>query len=67
MNTRSRKALGCFVLLASLAVYAGAAGALGAALTGHIPAWAQLAYFAAAGVVWIFPLKPLFGWMNKGG
>ena len=67
MNTRSRKALGCFVLLAYLAVYAGVAGALGAMLTGKIPTWAQLAYFAAAGIVWIFPLKPLFAWMNKGG
>lgn len=67
MNTRTRKALGCLVLLSYLALYAGAAAALGAALAGKIPAWAQLAYFAVAGIVWIFPLKPLFGWMNKGG
>jgi hypothetical protein len=66
MNTRTRKALGCFVLLAYLAIYAGAAAALGAVLADRLPSWAQLVYFAAAGIVWIFPLKPLFGWMNKG-
>jgi hypothetical protein len=66
MKTRTRKAIGCAALLAYLALYAGAAGALGAALLPRAPAWAALGYFVAAGVLWVFPLKPLFAWMNRG-
>lgn len=65
MQSRTRKAIGCFALLAYLAVYTLFAASLGVALAPHLPAWAQLAYYALAGIVWIFPLKPLFGWMNR--
>lgn len=65
MNMRQRKAAGCAVLLAYLAVYAIAAATLGTALAPRIPTWAQLVYYAIAGVIWIFPLKPLFAWMNR--
>lgn len=66
MDTRTRKAIGCFALLAYLAVYAIFAASLGAAIAPQAPAWAELLYYAAAGIIWIFPLKPLFGWMNRG-
>jgi len=66
MNVRTRKAIGCFALLAYLAVYAALAAGIGVWLASLIPAWAQLVYYAIAGIVWIFPLKPLFGWMNRG-
>jgi membrane protein implicated in regulation of membrane protease activity len=66
MEMRARKALGCFVLLAYIAVYALLAASLGVALVPLIPTWAQLIYYAIAGIVWIFPLKPLFAWMNRG-
>jgi hypothetical protein len=65
MNTRTRKAIGCFVLLAYLALYAALAASLGVALAPMLPAWAELVFYAIAGIVWIFPLKPLFGWMNR--
>ncbi len=65
MNVRTRKAVGCFAFLAYLAIYALLAASLGVALFPIIPAWAQLIYYAIAGIIWIFPLKPLFGWMNK--
>lgn len=65
MNTRTRKAIGCFGLLAYLALYAVLAASLGVALASMLPAWAELVFYAIAGVVWIFPLKPLFGWMNR--
>jgi hypothetical protein len=67
MNIRSRKALGCFALLAYLLVYALLAASLGVALFPLIPIWAQLIYYAVAGVIWIFPMKPLFGWMMGRG
>ena len=65
MNMRTRKALGCFVLLAYIAVYAILAASLGVALVPVLPVWAQLIFYAIAGIVWIFPLKPLFGWMKR--
>lgn len=64
MQARTRKALGCFGLLAYLAIYALAAASLGVALAGA-PVWAQILYYAVAGVLWVFPLKPLFTWMNR--
>ena len=65
MNARTRKAIGCFVLIAYLGLYAAGAAALGASVLAHAPNWA-LIYFLAAGVIWVAPLKPLFAWMNRG-
>ena len=28
------------------------------------PNWVQLIYYVVAGIAWIAPLKPVFGWMN---
>ncbi|GAM99461.1 hypothetical protein U91I_03114 [alpha proteobacterium U9-1i] len=67
METRTRKALGCFVLLTYLALYAAGAATLGAMLLPTLPAWAELVFYAVAGVIWIFPLRPLFKWMNRSG
>lgn len=66
MDVRTRKAVGCFALLAYLTLYAVIAAGIGVWLAPLIPAWAQLIYYAIAGVVWIFPLRPLFAWMNRG-
>ena len=66
MEMRTRKAIGCFVLLAYIAVYAVLAASLGVALVPLIPTWTQLIFYAVAGIVWIFPLKPLFDWMKRG-
>lgn len=66
MNPRTRKALGCFVLLGYIALYSVLAASLGVALVPIVPVWAQLVFYAIAGIIWIFPLKPLFAWMNRG-
>lgn len=66
MKIRTRKALGCFSLLAYIAIYTVLAASLGVALVALIPTWAQLIFYAVAGIVWIFPLKPLFAWINRG-
>jgi predicted membrane channel-forming protein YqfA (hemolysin III family) len=65
MDMRARKALGCFALLAYLAVYAAIAATLGSFLLPVLPAWAELIFYAVAGIIWILPLKPLFSWMNR--
>ncbi|MGE0530677.1 MAG: DUF2842 domain-containing protein [Hyphomonadaceae bacterium] len=66
MKIRTRKALGCFILLAYIAIYTVLAASLGVALVPLIPTWSQLIFYAVAGIVWIFPLKPLFAWINRG-
>lgn len=66
MDSRTRKAAGCFVLLAYLAIYAALAASAGVWLAPLLPTWAELLFYLVAGLVWIFPLKPLFGWMNRG-
>lgn len=66
MDTRTRKAVGCFALLAYLAVYAVLASSLAVALAPRLPTWAELLFYAVAGVIWIFPLRPLFRWMHRG-
>ena len=66
MNTRTRKALGCFVLLAYLALYAALAATLGAYVVARAPNWTALIYYVVAGVIWVLPLRPLFSWMNRG-
>lgn len=66
MNARSRKALGCAVLLIYLGIYAVLAASVGAALMPVLPFWAELVFYVVAGVIWVFPLKPLFAWMNRG-
>lgn len=60
-----RKAVGCFALLTYLAVYALLAASVGVALAPMLPSWAELIYYAVAGIVWIAPLRPLFAWMNR--
>jgi hypothetical protein len=49
-----------------MAVYAVLAATLGAYLLPILPFWGELVFYAFAGIIWIFPLKPLFGWMNRG-
>jgi membrane protein implicated in regulation of membrane protease activity len=65
MNMRTRKAIGCTMLLAYMGLYSVLAASVGVALVPLIPTWAQLVFYALAGIVWIFPLKPLFAWMNR--
>jgi Protein of unknown function (DUF2842) len=66
MKTRARKAIGSLALLAYVGLYAAAAAVLGAWLAPSLPGWAELAFYAVAGIAWVAPLKPLFAWMNGG-
>ena len=65
MHPRTRKAIGCFALLAYLALYLAGAATLGAMLLPALPGWAELIFYVLAGVVWVFPLKPLIKWMSR--
>ncbi len=62
MRPRIKKLIGMSILVPGLAAYVFAAAALGEATPDH---WlVRLVYFAAAGVVWAFPVKYLMRWMN---
>ena len=60
-----RKFIAMLVILTFLALYAAIAATIGGKLV-NLPTWLQLIYYAIAGVIWAFPLKPLFNWINKG-
>lgn len=65
MNMRARKALGCIALLVYLAIYALCAAGIGAALLPVMPTWAAPIFYAAAGLAWALPLRPMISWMNS--
>ena len=64
MTARTRKFIGALVIVGFLVFYAWAAIMIGEMLPQTL--WVQAVYFIVAGLAWAFPLKPLFGWMNRG-
>ena len=65
MPARTRKLIGTIVLLVFLGLYAWAAAAIGAGRISFAPAWAQFAYFLAAGLAWVIPAGLLIRWMQR--
>ncbi len=63
MSPRLKKLLSIFILLPGFFLYI----IVAITLAEFIPAnkFLQIVYFAIAGIVWIFPLKPLFLWINS--
>jgi hypothetical protein len=64
MQARIRKLNGTVVLLVFLAAYAWAAVIIGAGRITLAPHWAQLLYFAVAGLLWVLPAGLLIRWMQ---
>ena len=60
-----RKPLTALILLVYLFIYIVLAATIGG-MTSNWPRWAELVFYVVAGIAWIFPLKPLFAWMNGG-
>jgi len=65
MTPSWRKPAGIFIILALVAVWALIIATL-AGMLAHWPILAQLPFYAATGVIWILPLKPLLFWMETG-
>ena len=63
MKPRIKKLIGILILLVGMFVYFIAAINIADALPDHIVL--QIGYYAIAGIIWVFPLKPLFLWINK--
>lgn len=65
MQRSTRRIIASLALMVYLLVYIIIAYTIGSYIA-EARRWATLLYFIAAGVVWIFPLRPLFAWMNSG-
>ena len=65
MAVRTRKLVGTVVLLVFLSIYAWVAVEIGAGRIALAPAWAQFAYFLAAGLAWVVPAGFLVRWMQR--
>ena len=65
MQARNRKLIGTVLLLIFLAVYVTAAVMIGANHVVAAPAWAEFAYFLAAGLLWVIPGALLIKWMQR--
>lgn len=65
MTQSARKAIGSFGLLAYMVLFIAFAVMLGERILPAQPGAWHVVYFVIAGVIWVLPLKPLFGWMNK--
>ena len=59
-----KKPIAIVILLAFIALWIVVAGTIGTRL-GGAPNWVQLVFYVIAGLGWVFPLKPLFAWMNR--
>jgi hypothetical protein len=60
-----RQPAGIFLILVWIVAWCVGVASVGASLAGA-PWWAQTPYYVIAGIVWIFPLKPLLRWMETG-
>lgn len=58
-----RKPIGSLLLLAWILAWVWGVITLAPA-AGAWPGLAELAFYIAAGTLWVVPLKPLFSWMN---
>lgn len=60
-----RQPAGIFLILVWITAWCVGVASVGASITGA-PWWAQTPFYLVAGIVWIFPLKPLLRWMETG-
>lgn len=65
MKPSWRKPFGILGILAIIAVWAAFVVSL-SAIVGTWPVLAQTLFYLVAGVAWIFPVRPLLGWMETG-
>ncbi|QDX27957.1 DUF2842 domain-containing protein [Sphingomonas suaedae] len=65
MTPSWRKPVGAFAIIALIVIWCVAVASL-SAIVGEWPVLVQLVFYVVAGIVWIFPLKPLLRWMETG-
>ena len=60
-----RKPVGIFTILAIIAIWS-IIVASNAAVIGALPVLLQSIIYLIAGIIWIFPVKPILQWMETG-
>jgi hypothetical protein len=60
-----RRAVAAVAILIFLAAYIAGAVTLAERLPNVV--WMRLAYFLAAGFVWVLPVMPILAWTERGG
>lgn len=65
MSSRWRTVAGIFLILGIIIVWAAIVASL-AGLVSQWPALVQALFYMVAGVVWVFPLKPVLRWSETG-
>lgn len=65
MNPSWRKPFGVLLIILIIVVWATAIASLSPWI-GALPRVIEVLIYLAAGIVWIFPLKPLLLWMETG-
>ena len=60
-----RKPAGMLLILAIIAVWAVIVASFSATI-GRWPSLVQLAVYVVAGIIWIFPTRPVLVWMETG-
>jgi predicted membrane channel-forming protein YqfA (hemolysin III family) len=63
MPDSARKPLAILATLALLALWIIAVASLSGPIAA-LPRWLQPVIYIIAGVAWVFPLRPVFRWMN---
>ncbi len=64
LKAGARRAIGSLIICVFLLIYIVAAVSLSARLPMDQP-MLVLAYYAFAGIIWVFPLAPVFAWMSR--
>jgi hypothetical protein len=65
MNQRSRKLIGVFLLLGSIAAWVSVFTSVYLLLPADLPGWVLLPYFIVAGMGWLYPAIWIIRWMAK--
>lgn len=60
-----RQPFGIFLIVLLIAAWAVLVASVAPLLDG-LPRWLHILYYLVAGIVWIFPLRPLLRWMETG-
>ncbi len=60
-----RQPVGILLILTLIVVWAAIVASVAPLLDG-LPRWLLIGYYLVAGIVWIFPLRPLLRWMETG-
>ena len=63
MNLKTRRGIGMIITILAIIIYIIFISIIGNFFVSQ-PLYIRLPFFAIAGIIWIFPLKPVYMWMR---